>query len=424
MESDSRKVIVAVVLVIILTLTVVVVVLDDLGGPFDDTCGYVGTGNLVLEHSGTDSREVDGDRYWDVWFVCTDIVPNGTGPPWISMSYGIEAYEDGYSNGFLNPYLGSPLNSTQPVALFEDVVGDPQLLDVGDSICLSGLNRSHQGMAFTLSSYGTMRSFLYDWTDLPQWDETVAIGIRHLDTIIPRKGSDIWDVRFVVETVDPEWETVPWSQVAIRTGPTSRYDRHDYHYRAFSPLSDPPYRHRTEMRGFYADRGDDTVEEGDIVVVTGPWSEHLGYHILPLVTGNVTVGYLDVHHLPDTSVTIEFSGPNLVRRDLPDNMTVWDCEFEIVLLLPTEGYLSWGNPRVAFDSNRSIHDITWLAVPERVEYPNTTVVQFRESEPVDGNVEVGDVVVIRRLTKDFEGLTLVMQMYHATVRLELPSSFE
>jgi hypothetical protein len=57
-------------------------------------------------------------------------------------------------------------------------------------------------------------------------------------------------------------------------------------------------------------------------------------------------------------------------------------------------------------------------------YPTSTQVFYREYGPVDGLVDVGDVIVVKRMTEWFEGIPLKLHGPGTEITLYMPNSFQ
>ncbi|MCJ2540628.1 MAG: hypothetical protein LN414_05105 [Candidatus Thermoplasmatota archaeon] len=418
----SRKEVLAVALVIIVVCSVIIVYTDVYDDNFSDTCGWEPPTLISLEPSSTEARRVDISTVWDAWFVCTGLI-SPRKIPWTGVSFWLDGDNSAIYGGGFGPVPDAPDEGRfPPRGYYRDVVGKPTLLDVGDYLCIAGLNRQHQGMPFRLGAFEYTRENLYNFPDA---DVPYTLDLTLLNTSIPRKGSNIWDVTFSVRSVEPGWEELPWSYIRTRDQFTHRV--HDgYEYFPLRPISSLDKRRSGSLIGYYNDSGelDGYVDVGDRIVVTGDWSAYEGGKGASLYTGNASIADMEVPFLPDTQIQFDFSYPILTSRTLPENEIVWDCEFVIEGIEPEQGYLEWGNPRVNVPGNTSGLDIPWWANSEKENYPTSTQVFFREVEPVDGRVDVGDVVVIKRLTKAFEGKTLVMEGPGTWIRLTMPTHFD
>jgi len=388
---------------------------------FGGTCGTEPETVIIVEPVATETRRVLNEIVYDAWFEVTDVFA-ARQVPWTSVTYWITD-EDGLAiRGWFTPVPEEIGFRPNPVGYYREQVGKPEKLDVGDQLCLANLNRTYQGMTFTLM--GTPRTSIGHY-EIPDCDVTYSLDVAFLDVTIPRKGANLWDVTFSVISVGPEWEQVPWSFLTTRENLTRNYGHARYEHYPLYPVSRLPDGVNFPLVCYYNDSGsvDGYVDIGDRVTIRCDWSLYMGQGGVSLYTGNASIAQMDVPYLPDTKVVYDFSDPVLIRRDLSEGLTVWDCEFTIVGLEPEQGTLEWGHPRVRFDSNRSVHEIPWWLNAEKEEYPTSAQAFFREVEPLDGMVQVGDVIMVKRMSRDFEGATLVVAGPGTEIRLSMPWTF-
>lgn len=414
----SRREVIAWTVVAIVVISVVVYIeVDYFGG----TCGTEPETVISLEPVGTETRRVLNEVVFDAWFEVTDVSATRR-VPWTSVTYWITDVDEQTIGGGFTPVPEEIGFSPHPAGYYRELVGRPEKLDAGDQICLANLNRTYQGMSFTLMELPRGST---DQNVIPDCDVPYSLDMAFLDVTIPRKGANLWDATFSVISVVPEWEQVPWSFLTTRENLTSNYGHVRYEHYPLYQVSRLPDGVSFPLVGYYNDSGgiDGYVDIGDRVTVRCDWSLCMGQGGVSLYTGNTSIARMDVPYLPDTKVVYDFSDPVLIRRDLSEGLTVWDCEFTIVGLEPEQGTLEWGRPRVQFDSDRAVHDIPWWIVSEKGEYPTSAQAFFREVEPVDGMVQVGDVIMVKRMSRDFEGATLVVAGPGTEIRLSMPWTF-
>ena len=423
MATRWRKTVVATSLAVIIVLSAIVVTRPEPYDPPLDFCGTRAPMEIIILPTGTDSRRSNNTTTWNAWFECTSIRGSSEDLNWTSIGVYIEIIN--------HPVFATnlvPLPDTIPElpylkGYYRDLAGDPHHLDVGDELCLSNLNRSQQGMKvqiFTRQGWSRIDSFIPTFED-PYW-----LNMAVLNVTIPWKGATIWDVMFIIVRVQPEWEQVPWTYISTRELIRRPYSPDRYEICPVRPISSLGEGRGAALSGYYEDSGKDDgiISVGDRLLVSGDWSDHVGRNMAPLCTGNSTIAYMDVYDLPDVQVRLEISEPRLIHRNLSANETVWDCEFTIEGMEPKEGVLAWGRPEAMFDSVHSALIVHRWAAEDDGSYPTSTKVYFREVEPVDGYVDVGDVIVVKRMTKEFEWIPLKMGLPYVTITLIMPLDFE
>jgi hypothetical protein len=421
-QLPSRREVIALAIAILVVSSVVYVV-RNYEVPFDgDFCGTVPTTIISLEPVGTETRQVSDQVVYDAWFVCTDVFA-AREVPWTSLTFWINDGEGLSFGGSFVPVPEGVGSSLHPMGYYRELAGEPKMLDVGDQLCLANLNRTCQGEFFSLID--PSHSFI-DQHVIPECDVPCSIDLEFINASIPRKGSMLWDATFSVRSVRPEGEHIPWSFIRTRElynryGSPDRYEFYDLY-----PLGSLGEHRPPHITGYFNDSGlvDGVVDVGDTIVITGNLSRFLGTDDAALYTGNVTVAELMVPTLPDPTVRFHFSEPTLTSRVISTNETLWDCEFVIEGIEPEQGYLEWGNPRVEFPSTDPDLDVPWWANSDKGTYPESAQVFFREVEPVDGRVDVGDAIVIKSMSVAFEGRMLVMKGPGTTIRLTMPAFIE
>ncbi len=420
-DVPSRKKVIAFMIALILISSLVYYVVEDEEYYDGDTCGVRPSVEIHLSSNGTESWRVENTTMWNAWFVCSDI-SGDISVPWSDVMFSLPWNDDVPMVGHFEPDPGTIPHGALPVGYYRDVVGDPSSLEVGDVLCLANLNRTHQGTWFDIfdpNEYPRNRQ------SFPELDTPYSLELTFVNASIPKKGVNVWDVTYAVRSVSPDWEQLPWSFIRTRTLIQRRWAEDRYEFHPFSPLEALGERRWEQLLGFYNDSGpiDGVVDVGDSIVVSGDWSKYAGTGSAHLYTGNTTITELGLLDMPDPQVRFEFSNPNLTSRVVSEDRIVWDCEFIIESIQPEQGYLEWGNPRVEFPSNDPGLDIPWWANSDKGTYPDSAQVFFREVEPIDGRVDVGDAIVIKSMTAAFEGKMLVMKGPGTTIRLDMPAHF-
>jgi hypothetical protein len=420
-DVPSRREVIAFLIAFIVISSLVYYVVEDEEYYDGDTCGWRPPVEIHLSSNGTESWRSENMTMWNAWFVCSDI-SGDISVPWSDVMFSIPWNDDVPMVGHLEPAPAIIPRGAIPVGYFRDVIGDPSSLEVGDHLCLANLNRTHEGTwleMFDPEWYPRTRH------SFPVCDSPYSLELTFLNASIPKKGMNVWDVTYSVRAVSPDWEQLPWSFIRTRTlNPRGGVqDRYEFH--PFSPLEALGERRWEQLMGYYNDSGsiDGIVDVGDKIVVSGDWSKYAGTGSAYLYTGNASIAAMDLLDMPDPQVRFEFSKPNLTSRVVSGDGTVWDCEFIIESIQPEQGYLEWGNPWVEVPGNDPDLDIPWWASSDKGTYPDSAQVFFREVEPVDGRVDVGDAIVIKSMTTAFEGRTLVMKGPGTTIRLDMPTHF-